>query len=237
MNTVIINNQNGVITDPKILQHLKSVLKSKVGDTLRIGVLNQDLYTGTIKSMDEKECTVQLSSLEEAQEPWFNLIIGLSRPQTIKKVLEHGTTFGAKSFHFFKAELSEKSYLDSKIFQNEAYVENMIDGLSQSGIYTQLPELKLEKFNPATQYQKKDEQKFILDLETNNTFSDLQIDFNLPIHLAFGPERGWTKNEINNFQNAGFKSVKISSSILRVEHAVYSAVSQLELIKLKSVRR
>jgi RsmE family RNA methyltransferase len=109
----------------------------------------------------------------------------------------------------------------------------MIDGLSQSGVYTRIPTFSLEKYNAIDQYQTLNGQKFILDLKAQETFDDYPLDFKHPITLAIGPERGWVKNEIATFNAAGFKSVKISSSILRVEHAFYSAVSQLELKKLK----
>lgn len=231
MNTIIISNENGIITDPKILNHLHTVLKTKVGDTLRVGIINQDIYSGLVVNLDNLSCNLELTKIEEAKRPWFNLIVGLSRPQTMKKILEHGTTFGAKEFHFYKAELSEKSYLDSKIFVDQAYNDFFIDGLSQSGIYTHLPTFTLDKYNPASQYTKKQEQKFILDLDTDKTFKDFEIDFSSSINLAIGPERGFTKNDIAEFHDAGFKSVKISSTILRVEHAVYAAIAQLELFR------
>lgn len=231
MNTIIISNENGIITDPKIMNHIHTVLKTKIGDNLRIGILNQEIYEGLVTDITPSSCSLKLTKIKNAKQPWFNLIVGLSRPQTMKKILEHGTTFGAKSFHFYKAELSEKSYLDSKIFIDEAYKDFLLDGLSQSGIYTHLPTLTLEKYNPANQYAKRTEQKFILDLETDNTFLDYSVDQTELIHLAIGPERGFTKNDIAEFHAAGFKSVKISPTILRVEHAVYAAVAQLELLK------
>jgi RsmE family RNA methyltransferase len=231
MNTIIISNENGLVSDHKTLEHIHTVLKSKVGDILRIGILNQDIYSGEILSLSHFSCQLKLSKIEPATLPWFNLIVGLSRPQTMKKVLEHGTTFGAKEFHFFKAELSEKSYLDSKIFSDSAYNEFLLAGLSQSGIYTHLPTLTLEKYNPASQYQTKNQQKFILDLDTDKSFQDFNLKHDLPITLAIGPERGLTPNDLAEFHAAGFQSVKISSSILRVEHAIYAAISQLEMLR------
>jgi RsmE family RNA methyltransferase len=231
MNSIIISNENGVINEPKIINHLHTVLKSKVGDILRVAILKKDIYAAEILTLDSKTCTLKLTLKEKSTLPWFNLIVGLSRPQTMKKILEHGTTFGALGFHFFKADLSEKSYLDSKIFIDQALHEFLIDGLAQSGIYTHLPSFILEKYNPASQYKNRPEQKFILDLETENTFHDFKIDKTLPIHLAIGPERGFTKNDIAEFHQAGFKSVKISSTILRVEHATYAAIAQLELLR------
>ncbi|MGZ3787684.1 MAG: RsmE family RNA methyltransferase [Bacteriovorax sp.] len=230
MNSLILKDTSGEITDKHVLEHIHTTLKLSVGDEVRCTVLNQGLTKGKVAELSETRCLINLQELFSGKPQWFDLIIGLSRPQTSKKILEHATTFGARRFHFFKAALSEKSYLDSKIFADHAYEEFLLAGLSQAAIYSDLPEFKLDKYNPAEQY-KDQSQKFILDLKTDKSFLDVEIDFNLPITLAIGPERGFIAEDIERFHQVGFTSIKISSSILRVEHAVYSAISQLELIR------
>lgn len=230
MNSLVLRDSSGIITDVHMLSHIHSTLKLTPGDWVKCTILDQGLCSGTVTKIDPAKCTLALGPIVNGQTQWFDLITGLSRPQTTKKILEHATTFGARKFHFFKASLSEKSYLDSKIFEDKAYEEFLIAGLSQSAIYTNLPEFKLEKYNPAEQY-KNVPQKFILDLKGNKSFLDIEIDFNKPITLAIGPERGFIKDDIDRFHAASFTSIKISSSILRVEHAIYSAISQLELIR------
>lgn len=232
MNSLILQDETGKITAPPILSHIHSTLKLSVGDTIKCTVLNRGLCLGEVISLDSHQCQLKLSSLTKGQEQWIDLVIGLSRPQTTKKILEHATTFGARKLHFFKSTLSEKSYLDSKIFVDQAYEEFFLAGLSQSALYTQLPEFKLTTYNPADQY-KQSEQKFILDLNADISFLDTSINFHKPITLAIGPERGFVTEDIERFCHAGFTRVKISSSILRVEHAVYSAISQLELLRGK----
>lgn len=234
MNSLILENSDGLIRDPLILRHLDTTLKSKMGDVLKCTILGEGLALGEIVELSSSHCRLKLSDIKPGHHQWFNLIVGLSRPQTSKKVLEHASTFGAQKIHFFKSTLSEKSYLDSKVFQEKEYEEHMRAGLSQSGIYTKLPAFSLDKFNPAQNYKDQDSgQKFILDLKGAENFLKLSpaIDFKKPITLAIGPERGFVSEDIDRFHEAGFKSVKISSSILRVEHAIYSAVSQLELIR------
>jgi RsmE family RNA methyltransferase len=148
----------------------------------------------------------------------------------MKKILEHGTTYGVHRFHFYKATLSEKSYLDSKIFEAASIEEHTKLGLSQSTIYAKIPSVTTYKYNPAKNFES-DSQNFILDLNGKETFMEQKINFDLPIALSVGPERGFTREDINHFTNAGFKSIKISKTVLRVEHAIYSALAQLELIK------
>lgn len=230
MNSLILKDNTGVITDQHILNHIHSTLKLNVGDVVKCTVLNQGRTKGFVTELNQNLCKLNLEDIKSGDPQWFDLIVGLSRPQTSKKILEHATTFGARRFHFFKAALSEKSYLDSKIFEDKAYEEFLLNGLSQATIYTELPEFKLDKYNPAENY-KSAPQKFILDLKADKSFLDVKFDWSKPITLAVGPERGWTPEDIERFHQAGFTSIKISSSVLRVEHAVYSAISQLELLR------
>lgn len=230
MNSLILKDNSGLITDTQLLSHIHTTLKLVLGDEVRCTVLNQGRSQGTVTELSNQLCKLELSSITPGEPQWFDLVVGLSRPQTTKKILEHATTFGARRFHFWKAMLSEKSYLDSKIFANNSYEDFLLAGLSQAAIYTQLPEFKLDIYNPAAQY-KDAPQKFLLDLKTDKSFLDIEIDFERPITLAVGPERGFISEDIEQFHHAGFTSVKISSSILRVEHAVYSAISQLELLR------
>ncbi len=232
MNSLILRNNSGVIEDPKVLAHLHETLKAQTGERFKCTILGEGLCTGRIVELSPTRCLLKLEEQRPAQPQWFNLVVGISRPQTSKKILEHATTFGASHIHFFKAALSEKSYLDSKVFEEKECEEYLLAGLSQSAIYGALPSVKIDKYNPADHY-KNESQKFILDLNAKANFLDLKdsINFDTPVTLAIGPERGFISEDIERFHQAGFKSVKISSSILRVEHAIYSAVSQLELIR------
>lgn len=232
MNSLILHNDSGIISDPKILRHLHETLKAKKGDVFKCTILNEALALGTVLFLNENECHLNIFEKKPYEKGWFNLVVGVSRPQTTKKIMEHGTTFGANSIHFFQADLSEKSYLASKVFKE--YEDFLKAGLSQSSIYGELPPVFLHHKNPASQYGELS-QKFILDLSAKENFGTFvqnsPIDFSLPITLAIGPERGFSPKEIAAFHGAGFIGIKISASILRVEHAIYSAISQLELLK------
>jgi len=46
-----------------------------------------------------------------------------------------------------------------------------------------------------------------------------------PIALAFGPEGGWTQEELASFKSAGWKSASLGHTILRAETAAIAAVA------------
>lgn len=230
MNSVILTNDSNEITDLKILNHLHHTLKLAINDTIRVTRLNRDRQLARVVELTPNLCRLALIQEEKFSRPWIDLIVGVSRPQTMKKILEHGATYGIGNFYFYRAALSEKSYLDSKIFEKESVEELLRLGLSQSALYFKEPIVHQHKYNPAKKFETI-EQKFILDLEGDKSFADYKIDFNKPIVISIGPERGFITEDLVRFKEAGFKSVKVSESVLRVEHATYSALAQLEILK------
>ena len=46
--------------------------------------------------------------------------------------------------------------------------------------------------------------------------------------FAVGPERGFTARELQQLLDLDFKQVKVSQSVLRVEHACFYGLAQLE---------
>lgn len=232
MNSIILKAGRDTLTDPTVLKHIHQTLKLNQGDIVKATVLNHGIGKAKLLKLTEEFAEFEFLEVEKKVEPWFDIIVGASRPQTMKKILEHGTTFGAQSFHIFKAHLSEKSYLDSQIYNDKDLNELTTLGLSQSALYYRLPEIQKYQYNPASKFSEQT-QKFVLDPYASQSFLDVTIDFTRPIVISFGPERGFTNDDLTIFKNNGFNSIKISSSILRVEHAIYATVAQLEMLKRK----
>lgn len=220
-----------LLTDPLVLNHLHHILQVSPGSKLKACEINQGLGLAQVKEINDQSVLLDYKPAGEGLKSNVDLLVGLSRPPTCKKLLEHGTSMGLHSFYFFKAALSEKSYLNSKLFQNEAYRQSVQLGLAQSSIYFQEPTVSLSLKVPDLQ-QFKRHQKFILSLNSEKTFHDYRIKADLPLALAIGPERGWIAEEEQFFQQMDFLPVKISRSTLRVEQAAFSALAQIEMLRL-----
>jgi RsmE family RNA methyltransferase len=238
MNTLLLSPKDILetglycIKDKFRMDHIKNVLKLKVGDSLKVCFINKGTGKGSLLSIENDLIKIKtpVDQFLKMQEPWCDLFIGLSRPQTCKKILELGTSLGANSFEFFGADLSEKSYAQSKLFKNQAYDEFILKGLSQSATLYKKPSLTLSPIINLKNYENKS-QKIVLSPYTKNKLNHLNINFSQPLLIAIGPERGWSKNELKNFNNQEFLEVSLSSSILRVEAATIAILSQLELLK------
>lgn len=230
MNSVILT-ENDLISEnlyqlsTEASAHLNEIVKVKIGETLKATILNKCLATCEIIEVSDQ---IKLKVLEEKPGKNFpiHFVIGASRPPTMKKVLEHGSSLGVSNFHIIKGELSEKSYLQSKLYQNDNFQELTRLGISQSAVFHVDPSLNIAQY-PNQLDLPETTQKYILSPYAENHVKDIQIDINEDSVFAIGPERGWTEKEVQSFVDRGYKEIKISPSILRVEIASFALLGYL----------
>lgn len=220
------------INDSLRVNHIRTILKLIVGDIIKVTLENLGLAQAKITNLSEKNVCLDIIDQIPGKKARYQLIIGLSRPQTCKKIIEHATSMGVGSFDFFSAELGEKSYANAKLFSHKEYEELLHLGLSQSSGLYKTPIVRVhQRINKEAFSQM--EQKFILSPFAEENFTDVEIDFKKPITLAIGPERGFTTKEVEIFKEMGYKEIRISNSILRVEIATFATLGQLDLLDLK----
>lgn len=232
-----------LITDTVTVSHLKNVLKVKLEQKIKITLVDNGIGEALIVKQSADAYTVKILTIAKGFPPLFDVIIGLSRPAMLKKILEHGTSFGVHTFHFYKACLSEKSYLDTKVFNPDQIDRYLHAGLAQARDFYIKPQVLVHK----NQYELNKNiaslthhNKWILSLQAQKYFLNhlqkINQDDQSTVNnlLAIGPERGFTPEEEKYFQNLNFTPIKISDSVLRVENASLAALAQLEmLIKTK----
>ncbi len=231
MNSIVIENNSDdliEICDDKIINHYNEILKSK--PNLVITVLDRGIFSANVVEKNKKSLTIKLyKALKSRNYNEIELLVGACRPQTAKKVINYALTLGVGKITFVKAQLSEKSYLSSKIYEKESLVSEFKKALGQSKIYFQTPKIELFDYIP---YERYDEnyKKSLLSLNGKLSFNKTYSSSKLV--LAFGPERGWTEDEETKFLSYDFEPVKISNSILRLEQAVSHSLGQIELFNL-----
>jgi RsmE family RNA methyltransferase len=94
-------------------EHLRDVLKAKVGSEMRAGVVDGLCGTATLRSMTSDSCELEFCCTQPAPAKLpLTLIVALPRPQTFKKILEQATSMGVADFVFIKTARVEKSFLE-----------------------------------------------------------------------------------------------------------------------------
>jgi len=231
MNSVLLLSQQQQSDDltfkidtPYRVAHIKEHLKLTIGDSFKANIVNRGIATASILSLTEKEIVVKTTTPQMMKAKSIHLVVGISRPPTMKKILEHGTSLGVTQFTFVPAQLSEKSYFTSKIYQEEQLLELLALGLEQSAYFSNWPMVSLEKHIPSLNDSSK---KIILHPDVPDRWNQFDHHSLNKITLAVGPERGWTEDEISRFKDLGYHSMSMGSSRLRTEIAVFSALGHL----------
>jgi len=242
MNLIILTDndltgENKYLLKDNRAEHILKILKLSSGDEIEIGILNGPAGIGKILSADNNQIIIEPQHLKQLPDtiPKIILICALPRPQTVKKVLITSAMIGIREVHFIRANRVEKSYYHSPLLESDNIIPYLIEGLSQ-GKRTDIPSVKIHnRFKPFFEdyfptISNKNMIKLLPDIETNSFLNKIYQGKNNPIALAIGPEGGWVPFETDFMKEAGFKSFKLSQSILRVEHALTAALAQIELI-------
>ena len=183
-----------------------------------------------VQKADSQELELELNLTESTlvKNP-VTLIVGLCRPQTVKKVIAAAMAYGVQDLEFVRTANSEKSYLDSKIWNPENIKQEVTLAMAQTGDSIAVKINSHKKFLP-----------FLETLASRQDFtsaSKLLADGRAaPLvnvqesashsYLAIGPEKGWTEYEVEQFIGLGFQSFSMGSRMMRIEHAVAAGLAK-----------
>ncbi|MEE9431963.1 MAG: RsmE family RNA methyltransferase [Melioribacteraceae bacterium] len=241
MNIIILTKNDRVdettySIDDNRATHIIKILKSKVGDVLEIGLLNDSIGKSEVVDLNDGIVKLKILELSKYTTPQYciDLILALPRPQTLKKVLATIATMGINNLYLIRSEKVEKSYFHSPLLEEKNYSKYLLEGLSQ-GKRVDLPKVtihkKFKQFFENSFLQKNETSVKLLAHPDEDIFLNKKmLNNNNNIILAIGPEGGWNDFEINFMAEKGFQKFKLSKNILRVETAVTAALAQVELL-------
>ena len=220
------------VTDEVVLSHLTNFLGLNPGAKrdLKIIIPNKGRGMGEFELNESGKVYVRITELYTTKNRNVHLAIASARPPMVKRILEHATTLGAASFHFFSADLSEKSYFSSKVYENDQAQKFIEKGMAQCGQFSTYPAFsKHQKLEDViTFFSSLNVKQFWLDKDEKKFFDDDASSKEVCLYI--GPERGWSKRELEVFESSNVLGVKLSDSVMRVEFAINAAFAQLEYI-------
>lgn len=170
----------------------------------------------------------------------IDLIVGLSRPQTTKKVIQAAVMSGVRSLHLVHLESGERSYLDSHLLCPEQLRVEVAKSLEQiwegnsPGIHVYRNLTHLFKQNDSGLLCDAQSQKIVahpggdnrgvLLMESMPALSSLVI--------AIGSEGGWSAQELTALTSQGFQQVGLGDRVVRVEIALLYLLGQTLLMNV-----
>jgi 16S rRNA (uracil1498-N3)-methyltransferase len=225
MNLILIDNKElkndqVILTDYRHI-HIKDILKPKIGQLLKVGIINKKIGTAEVVTHSSEETILKITTHASPPKPLdICLVCALPRPKTLNKVIYKATSLGIKEIYFINSAKVDKAYWG---FKQEKQDQAILDALSQS-VDTVLPIISYHRrFRP-----------FVEDILP--TLIKDQVIFAHPggekpskakhTILIIGPEGGFNDFEIKLLSKIA-KKITLGERILRVEDAIPTAIGML----------
>lgn len=243
MNLILLTSEDridsGEVTlDGYRADHIRTILKARAGDTLRVGLVNGPVGKAVVQEISGRLVRLRLFLEDHLPErPRIDLLLALPRPIMLKKVLFHAASLGCGRIFLINAGQVEKSYFHSSLLREHAYYTYLYQGLEQA-VHTYLPEVYI--FTRFRAFVEDELPLLAVDCPIRllahpeakeNLWEVMPLRLNNErIILAVGPEGGWNDFEVKALVGQGFRPFTMGSRILRVETAVPALLGQIDLL-------
>ena len=203
-------------------EHIRTVLRAKVGDTVKTGILNGKIGNAVLLELEKGRAVLEAGEffMSPPEGIPVSLIVSLPRPQSFRKVLHFAVSAGIKDLIFTHSARVEKSYWNSTALSPEKIREGVREGLEQ-GFGTREPNIRFYRY--LKEFLKESETLFPENAKRiiahpGRPAGELKTE-GRELVLAIGPEGGYVESEIRAFAEAGFEPLSFGTHILRVEFA------------------
>ncbi len=227
--------------------HIASVLRSSIGDALRVGFVNGRHGTGIVlairevdgKDLFEVHLEVELDGAQqeggERPRPPLDLLIALPRPKALKRLLSQVSQFEVDRIVLLNAARVEKPYFSTQYLEPAHYLPLLHDGMMQ-GAHTCLPHIVVEPlFRPFVEDRLdaafSDARRIVLDPAARDPLAQMRVRDDERVVLAIGPDRGFVPFEIDLLVAHGFCVASLGARTLRVDTAVVAALGALTVLR------
>jgi RsmE family RNA methyltransferase len=217
-------------------RHLLKVLKVKLGDQVRVGVLDGSVGPGEVVAIDTHSVTLRCSCTEPAPPPGQDtLLLAFARPKVLLRCLEHATALGFGRIVLFRSRRVEKSHLSSHALEPSVIDERLRHGLEQSR-RTHRPKVQfVPRFRQLIEeldtWLPRDN-RFVADADAESEAALAHVS-PVGLQLVIGPEGGLIDHELEQFSGHGFGLVRAGHQPLRVETAVAYLTGQLRAARAR----
>jgi len=167
----------------------------------------------------------------------LELLVGLPRPQTARKILQEATTLGVTALHFVVTERADPQYAQSTLWSSGEWRRHLLAGAAQAfdprlPIVTWGQALAVtltERLKPAAESASTEPPQLLAldNYEATVRFGACAVEAGRRVVLALGPERGWGPADRAELRGRGFTLAHLGERVLRAETAVVAALAIL----------
>jgi RsmE family RNA methyltransferase len=233
MNILLLHQHDWVANDVALVrdhraEHIRSVLKAKVGDSLRVGLVGGLCGQGVIEDLDPSgvRLNVQLSEPPPPRHR-FDIVLALPRPKMLRRILRQCAEFGIANLHLITSARVEKSYWQSPLLQPARVEEALLAGMERSRD-TIAPRVHLHRrFRPFIEDQLPGlcagRPCWMADRGAPTALAEVAP---VPAVVMIGPEGGFVPFEVELAESVISQRVGLGERILSVDTALITVLAQ-----------
>ena len=208
--------------------HCAKVLRKKPGDIITVIDGNGNMFTGALEIVNEKNCTVKISTgpiTQTVRNYHLHLVVAPTKQiDRIEWMLEKAVEIGLDEISFIQCRNSERT-----VIKTERIIKIVESAVKQS-LQAFIPVVhELAPFREAVNL--KADQKLIAYCGEGEKTEIRSVDFkNKSTCIFIGPEGDFTHEEFDLARKNNFKGLSLGSNRLRTETAGLYAVQAASLL-------
>lgn len=207
--------------------HLRQVLRSTVGESIRVGVVGGQCGDALITGIDASGITLSVALNEQPPvRHRFDIVLALPRPKMLRRILRTVAEFGVCNLHLINSARVEKSFWQTPLLSNDKVEEALMAGMERARD-TVAPVIHQHRlFRPFIE----DELSTICTgrpcwLAEMGSALALSAMPAVPAVVMIGPEGGFVPFELDLAQSVLAQPVHLGSRVLSVDTALTAALA------------
>ena len=196
-------------------RHLTKVIRIRINERIILFNESAETYLCKIEGIDKKSILFKKIKKEIFKPRYFlSIAIGIVKKEAMERCLRNCMELGISKIYLLKTAFSQ-DYFELKK-RHETIIES---GMEQSNFFfkpkvefiSNLEDLDFEEYD----------NKIVLSTEENQKMDKIQRGHDL---LLFGPEGGWSEEEIRFFKAKNLVFFQLETPIMRTPSAICAAV-------------
>ncbi len=205
-------------------QHLVRVLRAQVGQQFEIAV-NGEVKLGTVVGLSDHRAEFELGEdLRSAPLLDLTLLVSIFKFDRMEWAIEKATELGISNLIPAIARRTDVHLVKAANKRVDRWRRVAHEAAQQSRRIS-APEIASPTKLADAIATIAGTKILLAETEQENTLKSRLHRASAPMTLAFGPEGGWTEDEIRHFEAAGWLTASLGSTILRAETAIIAAVA------------
>jgi RsmE family RNA methyltransferase len=209
--------------------HLREVLRSAVGATVRVGVIDGALGTARVESIDDQRAVLACTWGEAPPRPRVDVLLALPRPKALGRLYSPLAQLGVGHLMLSHAARVERYYFDAHQLEPAYQRAQLLEGLAQARD-THLPTVTVHRSVRALiedDLPRDGALRLLADPGATTAIAERARSFppGARVLIAIGPEGGWNDFERALLAAHGFAPVGLGPRTLRTDVATIALLA------------